>query len=381
MTHEMISPDLAAVLKRLRLSRMLDTLPERLALARAGQTPYQDFLLLVLSDEVSRRDNEAAASRADRGHLDPSMELQAWDATAKVTFDKMLLNDLVSLRFVETCAHVAIVGPVGVGKTFVAHALGHAACRRGFSVLAVRADRMLKTLKHSRLDNTYEPELRRLLAVDLLIVDDFALDAMDATESRDAYEILTERHRAGSMIVTSNRGPDEWLTAFADPMRAQSAIDRFVGNSYDLVIEGESYRRRQKPALATDTHRLRTAAPSSSIPARPKAPASTPASATPDPPVPTAAKSVVADGELRGRKNGGPVLGVLCVHCKSSKIVKGGWRRNTRNHPLQLYHCTDCRRRFSISDRKPRRGGLSAIESGSSTPADIDSQVALASPT
>ena len=177
------------------------------------------------------------------------MQLEHWDQTAKVTYDQTLLNELASLRFVDAHAHVAIVGPVGVGKTFLAHALGHIACRRGYSVLALRADQMLKTLKHARLDNSYEAELRKLLAVDLLIVDDFGLDAMDATESRDAYEIFTERHRAGSMIVTSNRGPDEWLATFADPVRAQSAIDRFTGNAYDLVIDGESYRTRQKPRL------------------------------------------------------------------------------------------------------------------------------------
>ena len=98
----------------------------------------------------------------------------------------------------------------------------------------------------------YEAELRKLLAVDLLILDDFAIDALDATESRDLYEILTERHRAGSIIVTSNRGPDEWLATFADPIRAQSAIDRFTSNAYDLVIDGESYRRRLKPTLAKE---------------------------------------------------------------------------------------------------------------------------------
>ena len=86
---------------------------------------------------------------------------------------------------------------------------------------------------------------------DLLIVDDFCLDVMDATESRDAHEILRERHRAGSMVITSNRGPDEWLATFADPVRAQSAIDRFTSNSYDLVIDGESYRKRQKPGAPT----------------------------------------------------------------------------------------------------------------------------------
>jgi DNA replication protein DnaC len=249
MNADVISPELKTVLRRLKLSKLLDTLPERLVLARQQKMPHQDFFLLVLSDEATRRDGLSASLRAQRGHLEPDMQMERWDATAKVTYDKALLNELVSLRFLEAAAHVTIVGPVGVGKTFIAHALGHIACRRGHSVHAVRADTMLKTLKHARLDHTYEHELRKLLSVDLLIVDDFALDAMDAAESRDAYEILTERHRAGSMVVTSNRGPDEWLATFADPMRAQSAVDRFTNNSYDLVIEGESYRRRLKPTV------------------------------------------------------------------------------------------------------------------------------------
>jgi DNA replication protein DnaC len=244
-----VSPDLRAVLRRLKLSPLGDTLPERLALARQQQLPHQDFLLLVLSDEVARRDSQATQLRAQRAHLDPTLQLEAWDATARVSFDRALLNELVALRFLETRTHVSIVGPVGVGKTFLAHALGHIACRRRYAVLALRADQMLKTLKHARLDNSYEAELRKFLAVELLILDDFCLDAMDATESRDTYEILLERHRAGSIIVTSNRGPDEWLATFADPVRAQSAIDRFTSNSYDLIMEGESYRSRLKPKL------------------------------------------------------------------------------------------------------------------------------------
>jgi DNA replication protein DnaC len=249
MTEDLISPDLKAALRRLRLSGILHTLPQRVTLAKAQSMAYQDLMLLLLSDEISRRDGQSATIRSQRAHLDPSMQLENWDATAKVTFDKMLLNELASLRFIEAHAHVAIVGPVGVGKTFMAHALGHLACRRGHSVLALRGDQLLKTLKHARLDNTYEAELRKLLAADLLVIDDFGLDQMDPVESRDAYEIFTERHRAGSMIVTSNRGPDEWLATFADPMRAQSAIDRFTGNAYDLVMDGESYRPRQKPSL------------------------------------------------------------------------------------------------------------------------------------
>lgn len=259
MTIDVVSPELRTVLRRLKLSKMLDTLPERLALARQQKMPHQDFLLLALGDESSRRDSLAATLRAQRARLDPDMQLERWDETAKVTFDKALLNELVSLRFLEAHAHVAIVGPVGVGKTFIAHALGHTAARRGASVLAVRADQMLKTLKHARLDNSHEAELRKLIAVDLLLVDDFGLDAMDSTESRDAYEILTERHRAGSMIVTSNRGPDEWHATFADPIRAQAAIDRFTSAAYDLVIEGESYRSRQKPRLGSPPPALKQA--------------------------------------------------------------------------------------------------------------------------
>jgi DNA replication protein DnaC len=246
-TTQTLPPDLKATLRRLKLGPMLDTLPERMTLAKQQKIPYADFLLMVLQDEVSRRDSLATARRSHVANLDPAATLETWDATAQVTLDKQLLNELATLRFMEQAEHVAIVGPVGVGKTFLANALGHVACRRKHSVLALRADKLLKSLRHARLDNSYERELRRLVAVDLLIVDDFGLDQMDAQESRDAYEIFVERHRSGSMIVTSNRGPDEWLATFADPLRAQAAIDRFNGSAHELVVEGESYRTRQKP--------------------------------------------------------------------------------------------------------------------------------------
>ena len=252
MTTEIISPDLKTILRRLRLSRILDTLPERLVLARQQQIPHQDWLLLLLSDEATRRDSLAISLRVQKAALDPTMHWEAWDPSAKVTFDRALLNELTSLRFLDSHAHVAIVGPVGVGKTFLAHALGHIACRRGAHVLAVRTEQMLKTLKQARLDHSYEAEFRKIISVDLLVLDDFAIDVLDATESRDLYDILLERYRTGSIVVTSNRGPDEWLATFADPIRAQSAIDRFTSNAYDLIIEGESYRPRLKPRLATE---------------------------------------------------------------------------------------------------------------------------------
>lgn len=140
-----------------------------------------------------------------------------------------------------------LLGPVGVGKTHLATALGHIAIRRRRSVLMTRADKLFKRLKAARLDHTVEAEMRRLTHVELLIVDDFALHSLDATETADWYELVVERHRKAATVLTSNREPAEWLAMMADPLLAQSAVDRLVGTAHELVIEGESYRRRQHP--------------------------------------------------------------------------------------------------------------------------------------
>ncbi len=242
-----ISPELRSLLRRLKLGRSLDTLPERLSLARQNTLGHAEFLELVLADEVDRRDRTSAGLRARAAHLDPSMVLDAWDDTAEVTFDKALWAELCTLRFLEAANNVLALGPVGVGKTFMATALGHIAVRRRASVHFERADQLLRRLKASRLDASHDAEVRKLIRVDLLVIDDFALTAMDQAETADVYEVVVERHRRAATLITSNRDPIEWLAVMADQLLAQSAIDRLTSAAYELVIEGESYRRRQKP--------------------------------------------------------------------------------------------------------------------------------------
>jgi DNA replication protein DnaC len=247
-----IDAELKALLRRVKLGRSLDTLPERLALARAESMPHADFLSLILADEVDRRDRQSAELRARAARLDPAMRLEAFHTDTPARFDHQLWAELCSLRFVDDAANALILGPVGVGKTHLATALGHIAVRRRKSVAFYRADQLARRLKAARLDNTVEAEMRRLARLDLLIIDDLALQSMDAVETADFYELVVQRHRAKATVTTSNRDPSEWIGLMSDPLLAQSAVDRLVAASYELVIEGESYRRRQRPTIHAD---------------------------------------------------------------------------------------------------------------------------------
>jgi DNA replication protein DnaC len=244
-----VSGELVAALKRLRLGRIAATLPERLVLAEKQDMSFEDLMLLCLTDEIARRDGAAAENRATKAGLDPSMRIEHFDKSSKVTFEKRMLAELTSLRFLEARRHVVILGPVGVGKTFMASALGHLACQHGYDVLFTRADDMLRTLRQSRLDNSREAEMTKLISVDLVVLDDFALEPMTKEESRDVYQLFLERTGRTSMIVTSNRDTAEWIPMFDDVLLAQSAVDRFKNTAFDFVIEGESYRPRLKPKL------------------------------------------------------------------------------------------------------------------------------------
>jgi DNA replication protein DnaC len=247
-----VSPELQKLLRRVKLGQLLDTLPERLALAKARSLSHAELLELVLSDEVTRRDATSAERRAKLAGLDPEMRLERFDRDAAVTYDRQVFDELFSLRFIEAAQNALVMGPVGVGKTFLATALGHAAIRRHYSVHFERADLLLKRLRASRLDNSHDTELRKLIRVDLLILDDFCLQAMDPTDTADVYELIVERHRNAATITTSNREPVEWLSLMADGLLAQSAIDRLQSVAFELVLDGESYRRRQRPVAGGD---------------------------------------------------------------------------------------------------------------------------------
>ena len=243
-----IQPELKTVLKRLKLSGVLPTLPDRYAYARHEKLDYTQFLELILSDEVERRDHKHLANRLRDAGFEEECTLERCDWSAKIRIDKARLTELFGL--IERHENVIFCGPVGVGKSFFAQALGQAACRAGYRVRFSRADRLVKILARSRADNSFDRELRGLISPDLLIIDDFALKKLSSQATSDFYDLLIERHTRSSTILTSNRSVEEWMAVFDEPMLGQSALDRFCHRAHQFVIEGESYRKRTAPGSA-----------------------------------------------------------------------------------------------------------------------------------
>ena len=242
--------ELTPLLKQLRLGQMASTLPERIALARREQLDYASFLEIILSDEVNRRVHRRTELRLKGAGFEEICRLEDFDWSASITLDRRLLDAAFSLEFLDKHEHVLLVGPAGVGKSFLAQALGYAAVRAGYTVRFIHADGFFRSLAQARVDNSVDRAFRSFLTSDLLILDDLGLHGLTAQQSADLYELILNRHRASSFIITSNRAVDEWLGLFDDPVLGNSALDRLANASYQIVIQGDSYRERLSPHRA-----------------------------------------------------------------------------------------------------------------------------------
>ena len=157
------------------------------------------------------------------------------------------MDAVFSLEFLAKHEHVLLLGPAGVGKSFLGQALGYTAIRAGHTVRFVHADDFFRAMAQARVDNSVDRTFRSFLTPDLLILDDLGLHRLTPQQSADLYELIISRHRVSSFVITSNRAVDEWLSLFDDPILANSALDRLANASYQIIIEGSSYRERQSP--------------------------------------------------------------------------------------------------------------------------------------
>jgi len=239
-------------MRSLKLNGMLDTLELRLTQAQKDGLGFTQFLELLLEDEVQCRANKRLTGRITKSRFEEAKSLEEFNFHFNPKVPTQYIHDLATCRFIERKESIIFCGPVGVGKTHLAQALGHQACRLGYSVLFSKASRLLSDLGGGRADGTWEKRLRRYLKPDLLILDDFAMKELTKFQAEDFYELIDQRYRSGSMIATANRSPEDWYPLFPNPVIAESALDRLVSCSHIITLTGKSYRALLRPDKALE---------------------------------------------------------------------------------------------------------------------------------
>ncbi|MGI8550036.1 MAG: IS21-like element helper ATPase IstB [Dehalococcoidia bacterium] len=238
---------LAPRLRQLKLSGMRDAIAARAEEARTRGLDPLDFLQLLLDDEVARRETQSTDRRIGRARFEDVCDLRDFDFSFTPKIPKATIWELAACRFIENHTSVLLCGPTGVGKSFVAQALGVEACRQARRVLFIKPQALLTDLAGGCADGSWQPRLRRYLNPELLILDDFAMREYIVVQAEDLYEVVSRRYRRGSLILTTNRDPGELYPLFPSPVLAEGLLDRLINSAVTVTMLGRSYRPRQRP--------------------------------------------------------------------------------------------------------------------------------------
>jgi DNA replication protein DnaC len=240
----MLNQQTISILHSLKLYGMAESLEKRLADTKQASLSHAEFVGLLVQDEKTHRDNLRLRRLLKKARLRQEAALEDIDYRASRGLSRQVVLELSSSQWVAAHRNVLISGPTGIGKSFIACALGNAAARSGYTVLYIRTPRLFETLQQSRGDGSHLKALARLARVQLLIIDDFLLTRPAEIEQKDLLEVVEDRYQLGATIVASQCPIGDWHPNIGDPTLADAICDRLLHNAYRIELRGDSMRTR-----------------------------------------------------------------------------------------------------------------------------------------
>jgi DNA replication protein DnaC len=239
-------------LTELSLKGVRENLSLRIKEALDGDLSYEELLNLILFDEVQHRKNQRRLKLLKSAGFKSQASLEGLTYEKVRNFDKKMIQEIASLRFIDESQNIVIFGATGVGKTYLATAIGNHTCRNGRPVLFYKMNILFEKIALARAEATYLYFLKKIHAADLLIIDDFGLRPLTDQQFQDLYDVLGERESEKSTILTTQLPSENWNEVISDPLVCEAISDRLTSRAIKLNVKGPSKRREQKKALTVE---------------------------------------------------------------------------------------------------------------------------------